>query len=81
MRLDAVVGDDIRVIKDLQDPHLVADLGNDGRDELWILQANLLYCHQVTRIQIHGRVHGSKCATTDELSLLPSQSDICSGRR
>ena len=67
------------MIHGLQHTHLVHDLGGDGGDELGVLQPDLLDCHEVAGVQVHGCVHVPKRAAADEMTLLPPHVEI--GRR
>ena len=74
--LDTVVGDDVGVVKHLQYAHFVLDLRNNSGNELGILEADLLDSHEVTRIEVHSGIDGTKCTSTHELALLPSEGDV-----
>ena len=76
MGLDTVVGHDVGVVQNLEDAHFVSDLGDDGRDQLGVLQADLLDGHQVAGIKVHSSIDGAKSAATDELSLLPAHRHV-----
>lgn len=76
MYLDAIVRHDIGMVHRLEDTHFIADLASDIRDQLGILQADLLNRHELARIQVHGGIDISKGAAANKLAELPAHGKV-----